>query len=71
MEDEGSEEPPAPGTEEDTPLKPSTQTTAVTSQVTMPLALNVVMGLDSDWHALLQKDLFCSANKNVFVSESS
>lgn len=32
MEDEGSEEPPAPGTEEDTPLKPSTQTTAVTSQ---------------------------------------
>lgn len=33
MEDEGSEEPPAPGTEEDTPLKPSTQTTVVTSQV--------------------------------------
>ncbi|CAH6788260.1 formin-binding protein 4 [Phodopus roborovskii] len=32
MEDEGSEEPPAPGTEEDTPLKPSTQTTVVTSQ---------------------------------------
>lgn len=33
MEDEGSEEPPAPGTEEDTPLKPSAQTTVVTSQV--------------------------------------
>nr|XP_031315442.1 formin-binding protein 4 isoform X2 [Camelus dromedarius] len=32
MEDEGSEEPPAPGTEEDTPLKPSAQTTVVTSQ---------------------------------------
>ncbi|KAM8814035.1 formin-binding protein 4 [Rhynchonycteris naso] len=31
MEDEGSEEPPAPGTEEDTPLKP-TQTSVVTSQ---------------------------------------
>jgi len=33
MEDEGSEEPPAPGTEEDTPLKPAAQTTVVTSQV--------------------------------------
>ncbi|XP_019599204.2 formin-binding protein 4 isoform X1 [Rhinolophus sinicus] len=32
MEDEGSEEPPAPGTEEDTPLKPSVPTTVVTSQ---------------------------------------
>uniref|UniRef100_A0A8C5K3U0 Formin-binding protein 4 n=1 Tax=Jaculus jaculus TaxID=51337 RepID=A0A8C5K3U0_JACJA len=32
MEDEGSEEPPAPGTEEDTPLKPSVQTTVVISQ---------------------------------------
>ncbi|XP_059731154.1 formin-binding protein 4 isoform X2 [Bos taurus] len=32
MEDEGSEEPPAPGTEEDTPLKPAAQTTVVTSQ---------------------------------------
>ncbi|XP_037601957.1 formin-binding protein 4 [Cebus imitator] len=32
MEDEGSEEPPAPGTEEDTPLKPSAQTTVVTTQ---------------------------------------
>lgn len=31
MEDEGSEEPPAPGTEEDAPLKPSVQTTVVTS----------------------------------------
>ncbi|XP_008268948.2 formin-binding protein 4 isoform X1 [Oryctolagus cuniculus] len=32
MEDEGSEEPPAPGTEEDTPLKPSSQTTVATTQ---------------------------------------
>ncbi|XP_046314167.1 formin-binding protein 4 isoform X1 [Marmota monax] len=33
MEDEGSEEPPAPGTEEDTPLKPSAaQPTVVTNQ---------------------------------------
>lgn len=33
MEDEGSEEPPAPGTEEDTPLKPAAQATVITSQV--------------------------------------
>uniref|UniRef100_G3UJG4 Formin-binding protein 4 n=1 Tax=Loxodonta africana TaxID=9785 RepID=G3UJG4_LOXAF len=32
MEDEGSEEPPAPGTEEDTPLKPSAPATVVTTQ---------------------------------------
>ncbi|XP_042531828.1 formin-binding protein 4 [Dipodomys spectabilis] len=40
MEDEGSEEPPAPGTEEDTPLKPSTQTTVVTSQSSVDSAIS-------------------------------
>ncbi|XP_053417732.1 LOW QUALITY PROTEIN: formin-binding protein 4 [Nycticebus coucang] len=40
MEDEGSEEPPAPGTEEDTPLKPSAQTTVVTSQSSVDSAIS-------------------------------
>lgn len=35
MEDEGSEEPPAPGTEEDTPLKPAAPAAVVTSQSTV------------------------------------
>nr|XP_020035630.1 formin-binding protein 4 [Castor canadensis] len=39
MEDEGNEEPPAPGTEEDTPLKPAAQATVVTSQNSVDSAI--------------------------------
>jgi hypothetical protein len=46
MEDEGNEEPPAPGTEEDTPLKPAAQATVVTSQVIN--ALGILDGY-GDW----------------------
>ncbi|KAK2504060.1 hypothetical protein MC885_017694 [Smutsia gigantea] len=40
MEDEGCEEPPAPGTEEDTPSKPSTQVIAVISQSSVDSAIS-------------------------------